>query len=407
VRLSDVSDIGVGVTLGRELGAVNSVELPYLRVANVQDGRIDTSDVKKVRVLPSEVSRYRLQKGDILLTEGGDFDKLGRGAVWDGSISNCLHQNHIFSVRVRDGIVPEFFAAYVASTRGRNYFLSCAKQTTNLASINKSQLSAMPVPIPPESEQRRIAEILDSVDEGINASERCITKLAEVEWALLSDLLRNVTDAASTGSDGWQLSTVRETGSIQLGRQRSPEHESGNYMAPYLRVANVFDGYIDYSDVLTMNFTPSERRVYDLKLGDILLNEGQSLELVGRCAIYDGTGNIYFQNTLIRYRSDLLLPEFARAVFKYWLETSEFTKVAKQTTSIAHLGASRFGGMPIPVASKDKQSRVANVLSATSQRITEERVNAGKLRSLKQGLMDDLLTGRVRVTSPSAVPSLP
>src|SRR6266702_4096892 len=126
--------------------------------------------------------------------------------------------------------------------------------------------------------------------------------------------MRNAADSASIGSLDWYWSTVREYGTIQLGRQRSPEHESGKHITPYLRVANVFDGYIDYSDVLTMNFTPSERRTYDLRRGDILLNEGQSLELVGRCAVYDGPDGVCFQNTLIRYRCDQLLPTFARAI---------------------------------------------------------------------------------------------
>jgi type I restriction enzyme S subunit len=86
VRLAEIADIGTGVTLGRNLGDSYSVEYPYLRVANVQDGRIDISDVKNVRIFPSELARFRLQAGDILLTEGGDFDKLGRGSVWDGKM---------------------------------------------------------------------------------------------------------------------------------------------------------------------------------------------------------------------------------------------------------------------------------------------------------------------------------
>jgi type I restriction enzyme S subunit len=158
VSLRDIADIETGITLGRELGPASSVEYPYLRVANVQDGYVDTSDLKMIRILPSELPRYRLQEGDILLTEGGDFDKLGRGAVWDGSVAVCLHQNHIFRVRLRTGLHPRFFAAYMASRAGRAYFLSCAKQTTNLASINKSQLAAMPVPVPSIGEQRQVAE---------------------------------------------------------------------------------------------------------------------------------------------------------------------------------------------------------------------------------------------------------
>jgi type I restriction enzyme S subunit len=158
-------------------------------VANVQDGYVDTSDLKTVRVLRSEVDRYRLEPGDVLLTEGGDFDKLGRGAVWNGSIADCLHQNHIFRVRFHDAVIPEYFALYIASSVGRSYFLSCAKQTTNLASINKTQLSAMPVAYPPVDEQRRIVSPLNQLAMRLTLEERRRRKLELIHRGLMDDLL--------------------------------------------------------------------------------------------------------------------------------------------------------------------------------------------------------------------------
>jgi type I restriction enzyme, S subunit len=117
------------------------IELPYLRVANVQDGYLDLSEIKSVAVLKSEVDRFSLQTGDMLMTEGGDFDKLGRGTVWRGQISPCLHQNHIFRVRpTRGAILPDFLASVTASSHGKWYFLVSSKQTTNLATINSTQL---------------------------------------------------------------------------------------------------------------------------------------------------------------------------------------------------------------------------------------------------------------------------
>ena len=147
--LGEIATVSAGLTLGSEPSGASSVALPYLRVANVQDGHIDTSGLKMVRVPRTDVQRYALRNGDLLLTEGGDFDKLGRGAVWDGRIEPCLHQNHIFRVRCRpDLVIPDYLAIYTASPLGRRYFLSVAKQTTNLASINSTQLRAMPVRSP-------------------------------------------------------------------------------------------------------------------------------------------------------------------------------------------------------------------------------------------------------------------
>jgi len=90
VSLGDVSDIQSGVTLGRKLVG-DTISLPYLRVANVQDGYLDLDEVKEVEVLTSEFDKWQLQFGDILLTEGGDWDKLGRGTVWQDEIPNCIH----------------------------------------------------------------------------------------------------------------------------------------------------------------------------------------------------------------------------------------------------------------------------------------------------------------------------
>jgi type I restriction enzyme, S subunit len=121
--LGEIADIGSGVTLGRKLPSNGTLELPYLRVFNVQDGFLDLSEVKHIRVLSHEVDRYLLRSGDLLMTEGGDFDKLGRGTVWRGQIDPCLHQNHIFRVRPKqDLVLPDFLAAVSASEYGKRYF---------------------------------------------------------------------------------------------------------------------------------------------------------------------------------------------------------------------------------------------------------------------------------------------
>src|SRR5690606_4567437 len=96
--LHEVAEVRTGLAKGKA-NLKDPVELPYLRVANVQDGHIDLTQVKFILVERSQIERYSLRTGDILMTEGGDFDKLGRGDVWQGQIPVCLHQNHVFAVR--------------------------------------------------------------------------------------------------------------------------------------------------------------------------------------------------------------------------------------------------------------------------------------------------------------------
>ncbi|MDO8473005.1 MAG: restriction endonuclease subunit S [Dehalococcoidia bacterium] len=181
VSLADLSEIVSGVTKGRNFNGRITIEVPYLRVANVQAGRIDLTEVKTIEALPEEVEQLALRKGDVLLTEGGDFDKLGRGAMWEHDIPNCIHQNHVFRVRVdHSQLDPVFFAKFLLTEEARTYFLGCAKRTTNLASINITQLRGLPVPIPPLSEQHSFAARVAEIRELEAAQAACCRRLDDL-----------------------------------------------------------------------------------------------------------------------------------------------------------------------------------------------------------------------------------
>ena len=158
VKLEQIAEVVSGVAKGRKFNGRLPVEVPYLRVANVQAGHLDLSEIKTIQALPEEVEELALRKGDVLLTEGGDFDKLGRGAMLEQDLPNCIHQNHVFRVRVeRLKLDPVYFAKFLLIGEARRYFLGCAKRTTNLASINMTQLRALPVLLPPLTLQKEFA----------------------------------------------------------------------------------------------------------------------------------------------------------------------------------------------------------------------------------------------------------
>ncbi|MTJ23426.1 restriction endonuclease subunit S [Dolichospermum sp. UHCC 0352] len=201
-NLDDVADIASGVTKGQKFNGKQTVQVPYMRVANVQDGYLDLTDIKLIEALPQEVEQLKLQKGDILMTEGGDYDKLGRGAIWHGQIENCIHQNHIFRVRTnRKIILPEFFAKLLLTQYTKLYFLQCSKQTTNLATINMTQLKALPVPLPPLPLQEKFAQI-------VQKHERFRTQQREAERQaehLFQTLLYRAFRGELTSSDSNEL----------------------------------------------------------------------------------------------------------------------------------------------------------------------------------------------------------
>jgi type I restriction enzyme, S subunit len=190
LSLSDVAEVQSGRAIGRTNGIAGLMTLPYLTVANIKDGYVDLSNVKTMQVSTAEADRFSLRRGDVLFTEGGDADKLGRGCIWDGQLEPCLHQNHIFAVRPDPTLlVPEFLAAYASSVRGKAYFLSCAKQTTNLASINSTQLRSMPLLLPSIIEQEQIVSILVSLGTRLGAERRVLESLARTKSIISRELL--------------------------------------------------------------------------------------------------------------------------------------------------------------------------------------------------------------------------
>lgn len=190
LRLKHRAEIQTGITLSGD-GDASYHELPYLRVANVQAGFIDLSEIKYVRVPEVVANAATLRAGDVLMTEGGDIDKLGRGARWDGTVSPMLHQNHVFAVRPTADLDPTFLVYWLDADVARNYFLTTAKRSTNLASTNKWTVGNLPIPDYSLHDQRRIADFLDRetapIDTLIDEQRRLIKLLRERRQAQSRD----------------------------------------------------------------------------------------------------------------------------------------------------------------------------------------------------------------------------
>lgn len=164
--LESIASITSGLTKGKKYEGKTTRFLPYMRVANVQDGFLNLQEIKEIEATEDEITRFNLRFGDLLLTEGGDPDKLGRGTTWKNQIKDCIFQNHIFRVRINDikKIDPVFLSYQTGSIYGKKYFLKSAKQTTGIASINSTQLKKFPVFIPPFELQTQFSKIVEKVE---------------------------------------------------------------------------------------------------------------------------------------------------------------------------------------------------------------------------------------------------
>lgn len=189
--LGALCDVSGGVTKdAKKQSDPSHVEVPYLRVANVQRGRLDLGEVNRIRVPPAKAEALRLLPGDVLFNEGGDRDKLGRGWVWEGQIPGCIHQNHVFRGRILGGVLDPRLLSWHGNTFGRRWFESAGKQTTNLASLSMTNLKRLPVPVPPPEDQPLIVAELQRRLSIIQAARGDLAALRDKTQVLRRSLLR-------------------------------------------------------------------------------------------------------------------------------------------------------------------------------------------------------------------------
>lgn len=225
-KLGNIAGLIGGVTKGKNLEGMEKLSLPYLRVANVQDGYLDLSEIKFIEVEVQDKDKYRLEFGDVLYTEGGDKDKLGRGAVWRNQIESCIHQNHIFRARVFGGVIsPEILSLYSQTKSAKKYFFRHAKQTTNLASINLTVLANLPVAIVCQSEQQQIMQEIEArLSEADHLDQTLATALQQSE-ALRQSILKKAFSGQLVPQDPHD-----EPAAALLARIRTERESSGRHV---------------------------------------------------------------------------------------------------------------------------------------------------------------------------------
>jgi type I restriction enzyme S subunit len=422
----------------------------YVRAANITPSGMNLSDILEMNFTPVEREVFGLQAGDVLLTEAsGSASQVGRAAIWRGEVEPCCFQNTV--IRFRPHLTTSEYALVVFRYYAAAGVFAGVARGVGIQHLGGSRFAEIPYPLPPLAEQKRItkiadlrlAEIRDAEDRLRSALDHLNEQVREIlatavageltprsvqtpgpdrsrGWSQLGQTSLFEDEAAPnldvpglSGSvpEGWLRRRVDQIGEVTLGRQRAPKHERGRNMRPYLRVANVYEDRIDTSDILRMNFEPEEVAIYELRDGDVLLNEGQSPELVGRPAIYRGeVPGACFQNTLIRFRSgDGIEPEYALLVFRHYMHSGVFREIARWSTNIAHLGLERFRALPFPIPPHEEQKRiVAEVrrrLDATAAQILAVQASLARLPEFEQELFAAAVAGELAPQDPDDEPS--
>jgi len=384
--LRELGDITGGLTKGKKRRPTDRLtEVPYLRVANVQRGFLNLSEMKLIEATDSEIAALSLVPGDVLFNEGGDRDKLGRGCVWSGELPLCIHQNHVFRVRLKHGLIASYVSAYGNSDDGQRYFLGSGKQTTNLASINITTLGGLPVRVPPIEEQLRIVAKLDALQ---SSSRRARGALDSIP-PLLEKLRQSILAAAFRGDltkdwrgahpdaqpihlrdneasvprkhlwgsgrtadavdaswgvlpTTWQWARVRDLNeqpgiAVQIGPMSMKSSDFVDEGVTVLNVGCVQRGRIDLTKA---DHLPSSRARdfdrYTLMVGDVLFTRSGT---VGRCAcLADGLSGALMTFHLLRVR-----PSASRCVSEYLMYAFQGCRAISAQIDASSVGATRAG----------------------------------------------------------------
>ncbi|AXO17989.1 TPA: restriction endonuclease subunit S [Providencia stuartii] len=378
IALEKIAEVRSGVAKGKK-GLKAPIEVPYLRVANVQDGHVDLTEVKTIEIEQDKLERYSLKYGDVLMNEGGDYDKLGRGDVWLGQIEPCLHQNHVFAVRPNQDIVDSFFlAALAASNYGKTYFLSCAKRSTNLASINSTQIKEFPVLVPPLPEQKKIAQILSTWDKAITTTEQLLANSQQQKKALMQQLLtgkKRLLDKNGVRFGGeWKHQRLASLCTIKTGKKDVNEgNPEGNY--PFFTCAS--------------EPTKSDNYSYDC---EALLIAGNGM--LGKTHYFNGKFEAYQRTYILSEFIGIDVP-FLHQYILYWLMRDIDRE--KQHGAMPYIKLGLLQNFKVLLPSIAEQQKIAAILSCADQEITALQQKLDALKQEKKALMQQLLTGKRRV----------
>lgn len=351
-----------------------------IRLQNIGDGAFKREDAHISRSHYEALSRHAVEAGDLVVASLGEV--LPRACLVPKWVPPAIVKADCIRVRLHPDVNPAYvnFALQLPWLR--------RETAANIKGVGRPRLGLqrikqLPIPLAPRSEQDRIVAAigehfsrLDAVDVSLDAAElRC--------QALVKSIL--VGAFPNDPPDGWRVTTIDEAGETGLGRQRSPKYHSGPNMKPYLRVANVFEDRIDDSDVMDMHFDEADFEKYRLEVGDVLLNEGQSPEFLGRPAIYRGDPpSVAFTNSLIRFvPGPGVTSEWALLVFRRHMHSGRFMKESRITTNIAHLALGRFRSVEFPIPPLQVQDALVAATRAALDSVdrTMEQIRAASART--------------------------
>lgn len=375
----------------------DDLDVSFVPMAAVEaaTGRMDATAVRRFGEVKKGYTVFR--EGDVLFAKITPCMENGKMAVARGlhNVVGC-GSTEFHVLRPKPGVEPQYVYYFVSSARFRAEAAHHMTGAVGQKRVPAAFLEQCEIPLPNLDEQRRIVAELEKqfsrLDEAVANLKRAKAKLGQYESGVLEAAVDGRLIAASRAT--WSTVTVADVGDVLLGRRRAPEYLADAHERKYLRVANVKDDWIDFSDLESMRFDEQHVARYELISGDVLVSEGQSPEKLGQSAIFhEYPEPLCFQSTLHRFRARRAVtsPEFAQIVFRSHVRSGVFRRLGSITTNIGHLTLEKFKAAPFPLPSLDEQRRiVAEVdrrLSIVREVAAEIDANLKRAAALRQSVL--------------------
>jgi type I restriction enzyme S subunit len=369
-------------------------------------GKLDLSEVHRIELFGDELARLRLESGDLLIVEGnGSPSEIGRLGIWDGSIQDCVHQNHIIRARLRRGILPAYVAAYWNSADGARELLNLASSTSGLYTLSVRKVSGFAIPLAPIEEQGRIVAEIESqftrLDAACAALRRAKSNIGRYRASVLG--------ASCQGCEWVEFGAL----STHAGYGTSVKCDYGAPGPPVIRISNVRNGSLCFDDLKNATSTEALSADAALRSGDFLvIRTNGSRTLIGRCALVERPPDAqhYFASYLIRFRLSV------EAAHQKWLRlTWDAPRVRAQIESTAATSAGQYNinipslrRIAVPLPPQDLASRLADLERQLSlARNIEANIIANLRRAerLRQAILKRAFEGRLVPQDPSDKPA--
>ena len=374
--------------------------LRMLRTTDIKDYKTDWDSLPYCEITSkvNDIKKYLLREGDLIVARAGT---VGVSVLVERDFNDAVFGSYLIKVKpIRKLVYPKFLHYYFQS---KSYWSHISKaQGSTLKNINLGILRSLSVPLPPLEEQWGVAEVLSSVDEAIEATERLIGRLERLKRGLMQELLtkgigHREYKQTSIGKipKQWKIVRLGEVADLFQYGLSVKMYDTGKY--PIVKMDSIINGEVKPINIKYVNINEKTFRKYKLEKGDILINRTNSYELVGRTGIFLLNGDYVFASYLIRIRpkKHLVNPRF----LTYYLifSNDRLRQIAARAVSQANINATNLKKFKMALPPLKEQEIITNVLLSYDEWIKLEEKRKEKLERLKRGLMDLLLTGRVRV----------